>query len=182
MKSVISVTDRSLEKPAAMRWPPPPLFRAIAETLQIFGGRPEADPSRRAVGRRRLADEGGELGALDAAQVVDDSLGERLLRAGVGEVAALEVGDDEPAALVDLRPLERARDELELREGDVFVDVLEDAMEVRARFDELRGQAERLLGRVRVLEPAGVGDERDEQRLCDAQRERRLRGRRKRSR
>ena len=38
----------------------------------------------------------------------------------------LEVGDDEPPALVHLRPLERPRDELQLGEGHVLVDVLED--------------------------------------------------------
>ena len=32
MKSVISASDASLEKPAACRWPPPPDLRAIAET------------------------------------------------------------------------------------------------------------------------------------------------------
>ena len=32
MKSTISSGEASLEKPAACRWPPPPLLRAIAET------------------------------------------------------------------------------------------------------------------------------------------------------
>jgi hypothetical protein len=32
MNSVISSMLASLEKPAAWRWPPPPLLRAIAET------------------------------------------------------------------------------------------------------------------------------------------------------
>ena len=98
----------------------------------------QADAPRGAVLRRRLADEGDDLGALDRAQEVDDALGERLLRPGGGEVAALEVGDDDAAALVDLRLVERAREQLELREGDVLVDVLEDPVDVGAGLDEVR--------------------------------------------
>ena len=74
---------------------------------------------------------------------------------------------DEPPALVDLRPLERTRQQLQLRELDALVDALEDLVHVGARLDELGREAQRLRGRVRVLEPPGVGDERDVERLRD---------------
>ena len=78
--------------------------------VEVCLGRPQADPVRRPVRGGRLADQRGDLGALDRAQVVDDPLGIRLLRAGVLEVLALEVGDDERPSLEDLRVLERARE------------------------------------------------------------------------
>ena len=124
-----------------------------------------------AVLRRRLADEGDDLGALDRAQVVDDALGERLLRPGRREVAPLEVGDDDPAALVDLRLVERAREQLQLREGDVLVDVLEDPVDVGAGLDQVGRHPQGLRGRVRVLEAPRVGDEGDVERLGDLGRE-----------
>ena len=49
------------------------------------------------------------LGALDRAQVVDDSLRVRLGRADLGEVAAQQVRDDDPAALVAPRARSSAR-------------------------------------------------------------------------
>ena len=78
---------------------------------------------------------------------------------------------DEAAALVDLRPLERAREQLQLRELHALVDVLEDLVHVRAGLDELGGEAQRLRRRVRVLEPPRVGDERDVERLRDLRRQ-----------
>ena len=116
---------------------------------------------------RRLADQRDHLRALDRPQAVDDPLGVRLLGTDLGEVFAQQVGDDEPAALERVRPLERARQKLQLRELHRLVDVLEDPVDVGARFDELGRQAERLRRRVRVLEAAGVGDETDVKRLRD---------------
>ena len=78
----------------------------------LLGRRPQADPARRAVLRRRLADQRRDLGALDRSQVVDDPFRERLLRAGRVEVRPLEVRDDDAAALVDLRVLERPGESL----------------------------------------------------------------------
>jgi len=52
--------------------------------------------------------------------------------------------------------------------------VPEDAVDVGAGLDELRGEPERLRRRVRVLEAAGVGDEPDVQRLRDRRCERHL--------
>ena len=57
------------------------------------------------------------------------------------EVVAQEERDDERAALVHLRALERAREQLQLRELDVLVDALEDAVDVRAGLDELGARA-----------------------------------------
>ena len=72
-----------------------------------------------------------------------------------------------PPALVDLGPLERAGEQLQLRELHALVDVLEDLVHVGAGLDELGRQAQRLRRRVRVLEPPRVGDERDVDRLRD---------------
>ena len=139
--------------------------------VELVGRCTQADASRRPVAPRRLADQRRHVRALDGAQVVDDPLRVRLGRAHLGEVAAQEVRDHEPAALVDLGALQRPRQELHLRELDALVDVLEDLVHVRARLDELRRQPQRLRGRVRVLEPPGVGDERDVERLGDVRRQ-----------
>ena len=71
-----------------------------------------------------------------------------------------------------LRAFERACEELQLRELDVLVDALEDAVHVGTRLDEIRRETQRLRRRVRVLEPARVGHERDVQGLGDVGRER----------
>ena len=71
-----------------------------------------------------------------------------------------------------LRPLERPREQLQLRELDVLVDALEDAVHVGAGLDEIGREPERLRRRVRVLEAAGVRDERDVERLGDLGRQR----------
>ena len=80
---------------------------------------------------------------------------------------AHEVGDEQPPALVELRAVERARQQLQLRELHRLVDVAEDAVHVGARLDQLRREPERLRRRVRVLEPSRVGDEPDVERLGD---------------
>src|SRR4051794_20274517 len=108
----------------------------------------KAHPARRAVLRRRLPDESGQLGALDRAQVVDDPFGIGLLGPRGVEVGLLEVRDDDAAAVEDLGVLERPGDELQLGERDVLVDALEDAVDVGASLDELGGQAESLRRRV----------------------------------
>ena len=48
-----------------------------------------------------------------------------------------EVRDDEPPPSYELRPLERAREQLQLRELHRLVDVLEDPVHVGAGLDEL---------------------------------------------
>ena len=79
--------------------------------------------------------------------------------------------DDDSPALEHLGAVKRAREQLQLRELDGLVHLLKDGVDVRARLDELRREPERLRRRVRVLEPSGVGDERDVQRLRQLGRE-----------
>ena len=128
-------------------------------------------PRRRSVSRR-LADERRYERALDRAEHVDDPLRVRLGRADRLEVVRDEVRDDDLAAFEHLRAFERAREELQLRELDVLVDALEDAVDVRPRLDEVGREPQRLRRRVRVLEAARVRHERDVQRLGDLRRER----------
>jgi hypothetical protein len=132
-------------------------------------------PQRPLPGRRRargeLADERDELGAVDGAEVVDDPLGVRLLGAGRLEVRAAKLRDDDPAACELACVLERPREELQLRERRRLVDLDEDLAHVRARFDELRGEAKRLRRRVRVLEPSRVSHDRRVERLGDLRRQ-----------
>src|SRR5204863_7536013 len=87
--------------------------------------------------------------------------------ADVREVAAQQVGDDETAAVVDLSPLQRSRQQLQLRELHRFVNAPENAVDVGARLDQLSGQPQRLRARVRVLKTPCVGDERDVKGLRD---------------
>ena len=126
---------------------------------------------RRSVLARRFADEHRHVGTLDGAQEVDDPLGVGLGRADLGEIRAKEIRNDDAPAFEDLRPLERAREQLELRELDRLVDPLEDAVDICARLDELGRKAQGLRRRVRVLEPPGVRDERDVERLGDVRRQ-----------
>ena len=84
---------------------------------------------------------------------------------------AHEVRDEQPPALVQLRAVERAREQLQLRELHRLVDAAEDAVHVGAGLDELGREPERLRRRVRVLEAARVGDEPDVERLGDLRRQ-----------
>ncbi len=167
MNSTISSIELSLEKPAAWRCPPPPLCRAIADTSMssavVRRLTRRVGPSR----GRRLADERDHVGSLDRPQVVDDALRERLLRARLREVLPQERRDDQAPAFVDHRPVERACEQLQLRERDVLVDALEHPLDVGAGLDELGGEPKRLRGRVRVLEPAGVRHDGDVEGLGD---------------
>ena len=156
---MISPIERSDENPAACRCPPPPDARAIAETSTSSWRGAQRDPAGRPLVARRLADERDHLGAFDRAEVVDDPLGVRLLGADVPEVVLEEVRHDEPPSLEELRALECACEQLQLRELHRLVDVLEDAVHVGPGLDELGGEPQRLRCRVRVLEAAGVGDE-----------------------
>ena len=139
--------------------------------VELVVARAEADPPGRPIGARRLADQRGHVCALDRTQVVDDSLRVGLGRADVGEVAPQQIRDDKAAAVVDLRPLERAREQLQLRELDGLVHAPEDAVDVGARLDQLGGKTQRLRARVRVLKAARVGDEGDVESLGDLRRE-----------
>src|SRR4051812_42886538 len=120
--------------------------------VELIDARAQRDAARRAAVARRLADQRGELGALDGSEVVDDPLGVRLCGTDLREVRAHEVRDDDPPALEDPRTFERAREQLQLRELDRLVHLLEHGVHVCAGFDELGREAQRLGRRVRVLE------------------------------
>src|SRR5215207_10887651 len=126
--------------------------------VEAFGGRPQADPPCRPVLSRRLADERGDLRALDRAEVVDDPFRIGLLRPDRVEVLPLEMRDDHSPTLEDAGVVERFGDQLQLGEGDVLVNALEDAVYVGASLHELSSNPERLRGGVRILEAPGIGD------------------------
>src|SRR6516165_1226438 len=101
--------------------------------VDLVVARAQRDPARRAVaGHRRLADQRDHLRALDRAQVVDDPFRVRLLGADGREVLLREVRDDQAPALVQGGVVERAREQLQLRELDGLVHVPEDAVHVGA--------------------------------------------------
>src|SRR5262249_36000443 len=104
--------------------------------------RPQRDPARRPLVALRLADERDHLGAIRRPQRVDEALRVRLLGTDVAEVVLEQVRHDEPPAFEELRPLERTREQLQLRELDGLVDVPEDPVHVGAGLDELGGEAE----------------------------------------
>src|SRR5262249_55342951 len=115
---------RRLDMPAAAQLP------RDRGDVQLVARGPERDPVHRPAGGRWLPDQGDELRALALAEEVDDPLRVGLLGPHLGEVRPQEVRDDEPSPLVDARTLERARQELQLRELHRFVDALEDAVDV----------------------------------------------------
>ena len=172
MRCVISSIARSVENPAARLWPPPPKLRAISET-STPSGCDRSEPFRAVVAPgRQLAHERDELRAVDGPEVVDDPLRVRLLCAGRVEVLPPELGDDDPPVRELGRPLERAGKQLQLRERRRLVDLDEHFRHVGARLDELRREPKRLRRRVRVLEPARIGDECGVERLRDLRRQR----------
>ena len=86
--------------------------------------------------------------------------------------SSYEVRHDDLTALEHMRAVESPGEELQLRELERSHRPLENAIDVRPRLDEISRKPKRLRRRLRVLEPAGIGDERDVQRLGDLRRER----------
>src|SRR3954451_21356980 len=86
-----------------------------------------------------LADQRGHHRPLDRADVVDDAFGVILVGAGLLVVRALDVGDREPVVVEALHPHQHARQELQLRERDVLVELAELLVHVDAELDQLRG-------------------------------------------
>ena len=103
--------------------------------------------------------DGDALGSLLATKLALDALGK--------DSEMYLYGDAPLPHEYSFMPLEGPREQLQLGEVDRFVDALEDAVDVGAGLDQLRGQPEGLRRRVRVLETPGVGHERDVERLCD---------------
>ncbi len=167
MKDVISSIERSLEKPAACRWPPPFDFRAIAETST------RSVEDRSEIFRKRtpvawwLANQGRELGPFDCAENVDDPFRVRLHRADVGEVATKQVRDDDAPLLVQRGPLERPREQLQLCELHRLVHALEHTLGVGTCLEQFGREPQCLRRRVRVLKPPGIRDEPRVERLGD---------------
>ncbi len=141
MRRVISSIARSVENPAARLWPPPPKLARDRGDVDAVRMRPERALSRDGRLGGELADERDELGAVDGAQVVDDPLRVRLVRARSLEVLAAELRDDDAAVGELRRPLERAREELQLRERRRLVHLDEDLRHVGAGLDELGRRA-----------------------------------------
>ena len=83
-----------------------------------------------------------------------------------------EIRDDDPPLLVERRAVERPREQLHLRELHRLVDALEDALQVGPGLEQVGREPQRLRCRVRVLEPARVGDEPRVERLGDRRRQR----------
>ena len=122
----------------------------------------------RAVGRQQVADEHGDRGVLDGAQVVDDALGVGLERVRLGEVVAGQVGQRDRAVVEALDPRRaRGRAAGRARTGSPsyrrrWISAGDDA-----RLDQLGRHVVRLGRRVVEHELAGVGDQPDVERLGD---------------
>src|SRR5215475_7714586 len=128
---------------------------------------PERNTSGRARRLRRLADHRGHLRAVHLTNAVDDPLRVLLPHAEVLEVGPEEVGDDQPAALVDRSPLRGAPYELQVRQRHTFVDLLRGVPGIHARTQQASREVVRLRSRVRVPEAPRVGHQRDVDRLGD---------------
>ena len=70
-----------------------------------------------------------------------------------------------------LDPAQHAGEQLDLPERHVLVEPAKHVVHVHAQLDQLGSHAMGLRGRVRVLEAAGVGHERDVERLRDLRRQ-----------
>ena len=136
--------------------------------------RPQRDPVRgdRPVGERDLlADEAGDLDALDRAEVVDQPLGGGLVALDERKILAAHVRDEQAPAVVGHGVLDHPPEQQQLAELDRLEHALEDLVDVGAGLDQPRGEPERVGARRAVLEPAGVGDEADVERLGDLRRD-----------
>src|SRR5438132_10892717 len=96
--------------------------------IELVVARAQADAARPVP---RLTDQSGHVRALDHPQVVNDPLRVRLGGTDVREVAPQQVRDDQPAAVVNFRPLERAGEQLQLRELHRLVHAAEDGVDIR---------------------------------------------------
>ena len=165
--STSSANSRSVENPAARRWPPPPPARAIADTSTRSSVARRRDlAGRRAVGLLSRTS-AGDRRALDRAQVVDDALRVALVGAGGREVVARQVGEREQPAVEALDVGQAAREQLELALRDALVQAPVDRVRVDPAGDQLGRHLVRARAGVLVHEAAGVGDQADVQRLGD---------------
>ena len=168
MDELDDVADRTVRRETC-RLPVAAAARRAGDcrNVDLVVRRAQRDAPCRPFVARRLADQRDHVGALDGAQVVDDPLRVRLLRADVAEVVLEQERDHEPPALEELRAFQGTGEQLQLGELHRLVDVPEDPVHVGARLDELRREAQGLRRRVRVLEASGVGDDPDVERGGD---------------
>ena len=176
---MISSTVSSLEKPAALPMAAAAPLAGDRGDVQRVRRRAHRDAARRAGRLGRLTDGHRQLDAVDPAQLVDHTLRVLLPDAELLEVGAQEVARDHPALLVAARPRQRLADQLlAARTGPTRRSAWNTSLGLDALLDQLGREPMRLRRRVRVLEPAGVGVDRDVQRLGDLQASARRRARR----
>lgn len=119
------------------------------------------------VGGDPVADERRYRRPLDRAQVVDHALRVALLRARLGEVARVELGDGEPAVVVASHLGQAAGEQRQLSVRHALIHAAVDLVHVDARLDQVGGHQMSTRAGVLVHEAAGVGDQPDVERLGD---------------
>jgi hypothetical protein len=136
---------------------------ALSDCGDVDGARrrPQAHLARVRAPVGLVADHRGHLGALERPHVVDDALGQRLVRAGLVVVLGRDVGDGEAALVEPLDALDRPRDEVELLDWDALVQAPVDVVDVDPGLDQLGRHAVGVRARVLVHEAARVGHNRD---------------------
>src|SRR3970282_1561780 len=113
--------DREVARePGCLTMPASARLACDGAHVHLVHGRAERNLARRGAVPRRLANERRDERALDGGQDVDEPLGVRLCAADGLEVVAQEMRDDDPPPFEDLRPIERPREQLELRELDIL--------------------------------------------------------------
>ena len=137
---MIRSTGSSDENPAACGCPPPPRFRAIAETsISSWLERSEirrVGPSSR--GGSRISATISEPSTARRWSMIPSEYGSSAPTSAKSSRSRYETTSR--AALEGDGTLERAREELQLGELHRLVDVLEDPVDVGARLDELGGE------------------------------------------
>ena len=144
MRRVISSIARSVEKPAARLWPPPPKSRAIAETSTPSGCE-RSEPFRAAAapaGSSRTSATSSAPSTARRWSMIPSEYGSSAPAASKSSRRSSETTILPVRQL--RRALERAREELELRERRRLVDLDEHLRHVRARLDELGREPQRL--------------------------------------
>ena len=165
--STSSSSSRSVEKPAARLWPPPPVAAGDRRDVDVALAGAQADLAGGAAAVPWSRTSGGDLGPLDRAQVVDDPLGHLLAGAARLVVGGGDVGEDEAVVAVALDPVQGARDEAQLLDRHVLVEAAVGVVDLDPGFDQVGGDPVGAGVGVLVHELAGVGDQADVERRGD---------------
>ena len=128
-----------MEKPAARLWPPPPCSAGDRRDVDLAVAGAQADLAGGAPAVALVADQGGDLGSLDRAQVVDDPLGHLLAGAARLVVGGGDVGEHEPAVAVVLDAFQGAGDQPQLLDRHVLVEAAVGLVDVDPGFDQVGG-------------------------------------------